>query len=112
MTKREKLKAWLDYKKAARDQRRGARREWIRNHPREFTWLVVIGVSTTGSVAKTYINYKLRTATQKPKQIWDPSMGYHQNLKRPLTPELKADINRLTGRGYTRHEALEMLGLI
>lgn len=112
MTKREKIRAWWEDKKAARDQRKGARREWIRQHPREATWIAVIGISTVGSVTKTYINYRLRTKTQKPRQIWDPSMGYHQELKRPLTPELKADINRLTSRGYTRHEALEILNLI
>ena len=112
MTKKEKFKAWWEDKKAACQQRAGARREWKREHPKEYTWITIITVSTIGRVAIAGINYKLKTATQKSKTLWDPSMGYHQELRKPLTPELKADINRLTSNGYKRHEALEILGLI
>ena len=110
MTLGEKFKAWREEKKAERDQRRGRIREWIRTNPKEATLLGVIGISTIGGITKTVISYKL--ANKQKKKIWDPSMGYHQELKKPLTPMVKDAMNTLIARGYTRHEALDILGLI
>lgn len=107
-----KFKAWFEDKKEAMRQTRGRLREWRRNNPKEAVMLDIVAITTAGGIAKTAIAYHYKTKQMYPKQIWDPSMGYHQNLKRPLTPELKADINRLTSKGYSRHEALDILGLI
>ena len=107
-----KVRAWFEDKRIAYQQARGRMREWCRNNPREATMLGIVGISTVGGIVKASIQYKAKRVQQQPSTLWDPSMGYHQTLKKPLTPAMKADINRLTSRGYSRHEALDILGLI
>ena len=106
------FRAWYEDKKAANEQRKGRIREWIHNNPREATILGMVGITTLGGVAKTYISYKYRVAQQKPKSIWDPSHGIHQELSRPMDDRTKRAYNALLDAGYSRHDALRTLGLI
>lgn len=107
-----KVKDWFEDKKIAYEQHKGRTREWIRNNPKEFTILCMVGISSVAGVAKVGLQYKMRMAQMKPKTMWDPTMGYHQELKKPLTPELKQRLNYLESIGLNRHQALRALDLI
>lgn len=107
-----RFKMWFEDKVEAMKQTRGRVREWARNNPKEATILGVCAISTIGGIAKAKINYNLRTAQMQPKTLWDPSLGVHQELNRPLDSKTKADLNNLVGLGYSRHEAMKILKLI
>ena len=103
---------WWNDKIEAWHQTRGRVREWARNNPKETMILAVCAMSTVGGIAKAKISYDMKMAQLQPKTLWDPSMGVHQELNRPLDAKAKADLNMLTSLGYSRHEAMKILKLI
>lgn len=108
-----RFKMWFEDKYEAMKQTRGRVREWARNNPREAMILGVCAMSTIGGIAKAKINYNLRIAQMQPKKtLWDPSLGVHQELNRPLDGNTKSQLNNLIELGYSRHEAMKILKLI
>lgn len=86
--------------------------QWALEHPVEAITLAIavfgVGRKLTKPIREAIERYK----QNHPNELFDPSLGVMQKLKRRLTDKDKERLSKMYDEGVSRHDALKELHLI
>ena len=111
----------FDFEKIKREAKRAEFKEkvkdtasavynWAGDHKAEIAGVALFLLAGTKQVNKIVDNH--RDDVIRKRRIYDPKEGHYWNLRRELRTDEYLELERLEKRGYSKGEALKMMGLL
>lgn len=85
---------------------------WVKTHPEETAYITLATIGGVSLAADAIKKANGAKGGSSDRRVWDPSMGFWWDLKRPMTNNEKKFFNARVAQGYDRGSVLSAMKLL